>query len=129
MDMDLTDLDDAYKTVAGGRLPDGVYPAKLIKAEVSLSKAGDRQVVWDLEVHDLATGRTIKVRKYSPLQPNSLFWLHADLTRLNVTLGSLNDLYQALQALEGATVQIDLKYDTKDGWYKPNFMRLVSKAF
>ena len=128
MEIDLSGLNDAYQEVARSRFSDGCYPARIVKAEVSLSKADRPVVVWDLEVQDPANGRTITVKKYSALQPNALYYLHGDLTKLGVPLDDINDLHQALKDLEGATIEIDLKNDD-EGWYKPNFIRLVAKPF
>lgn len=128
MEINLSDLNDAYRELQGDKFPDGKYPAKVMNAEVSTSRSGRRQVVWDLEVQDPATNRTLRIKKYSPLEgPSGLYWLNIDLKTLGVTLDHITGLHQALRDLAGVLVELDLEY-TGD-WYVVKFERLVAKQF
>lgn len=126
MKIDLSDLNEAYREVRGGKLPDGVYQAKLLKAEVCPSKAGRRQIVWEMQVQDQPPGRAILVRKYSQLHPGCMYWLDSDLKKLGITLDHINDLHQALRDLVGAAIEIDL--ETTGEYYTANFIRVLSRA-
>ena len=123
MRIDLSDLNTAYMSMRGGKFPDGIYVAKRIKAEVSRSKADRRQIVWEFEVRDDVTGRTLVVKKYSQLAADSMYWLDADLKALGITLDHMNDLHQRPAELVGATIEIDLE-NTGD-WYIVKFIRVV----
>lgn len=125
MQIDLSDLNDAYRALQAGRFSDGIYPARLVKAEVSLSKAGRRQVVWELEVQDVVSARSILVKKYSQIGNDSLTFLHSELDTLGVALDDLNDLHQATRDLTGKKVEIYLK-DSGD-WYGATFLRLIER--
>ena len=126
MNIDLSDLNAAYESACGGKFADGIYHATVIKAEVSRSKADRRQVVWELEVRDVTTGRTIVVKKYSQLAPDSMFWLHSELKTVGITLAHINDLHQALKGFAGSAIEIDLE-NTGD-WYVVKFIRLIRRA-
>ncbi len=125
MDIDLSDLNGAYLSARGERFSDGIYPARLITAQVCRSKAGRRQVTWELEVMDNMTGRSILVKKYIQLTVGSVFWLHAELRKLGVTMENINDLHETLRGLAGSIIEIDLQ-STGD-WYTVEFIRLLSK--
>jgi len=121
MSVDLSDLNDAYRAIQGGRLSDGVYPAKLVKAEVCRSKAGRRQIVWDLEVQDRTAKRVVPVKKYTQLHPGFMYWLDADLKKLGIALDHINDLHEVLRELAGSVIEIDL--ETSGDYYVVSFIR------
>jgi hypothetical protein len=125
MSIDLSDLNDAYVVANGGRLPNGVYPAQLIKAEVQYSKAGNRQVVWDLNVKIPSTGRTVSTKKFSPLNLEQMYWLRSDLNKMGTTLGHINELHEALRRLSGVMIEIEVQTGTD--YYNVDFGRLISR--
>lgn len=123
MKIDLSDLNTAFKSVQGGRLSDGVYAAKLLKAEVCRSKADRRQIVWDLEVRDQSENRSAMVKKFSQLDSDSMFWVASDLATLGVTLGHINDLHETLRDLAGTTIEIGL--ESSGNYFVVSFIRVL----
>ena len=125
MSIDLRDLNDIYLSAQAGNLPNGVYPAKLMKAEVQYSKAGNRQIVWDLEARIPATGSTALTKKFSPLNKEQMRWVKSDLKKLGVTLSDINALHDALEGLTGSMIEIQVESDTD--YHNVDFIRLISR--
>jgi hypothetical protein len=124
MKIDLTDLNEIYLSANAGNLPNGVYPARLIKADVHYSKAGNRQIVWDLEVRIPATGQTVMTKKFSPLLPENMYWVKLDLKKVGVVLRHVGELHAALDGMVGAMIEIEV--DADDDHHSVHFIRMIS---
>ena len=118
--IDLSDLNSQLEAFIAPRFPDGIYQGRIIKASVRLSKAGKRQIVYELELRDPVTQRTIVANRYVQLDEGDLYWVFADFEILGISLTCMNDLHAALKRTVGTYVRIQLK--DSDGWYFLNFV-------
>lgn len=124
MKIDLSDLNEIYLSANAGNLPNGVYPARLLKAEVHYSKAGNRQIVWDLAVRVPSSGRTVKTKKFSPLLPDNMYWVKLDLKKMGFVLRHVDELHDALEGMVGAMIEIEI--DADDDHHSVLFIRMIS---
>jgi hypothetical protein len=121
---DLSDLNDAYLFARDGKLKSGKYTGTIIKARVQKSRAGNRQVVWDVRVEIPLTGFATVIKKFNPLTEKGMYWLHRDLTILGIVLPDLNHLPEALHSLTGTTVEVS--YKAEGSYPSVSFNRVIS---
>jgi hypothetical protein len=110
MKTDLSDLNDAYnssESVYAGALPNGIYKARLIDAEVGLSKNDNRQIKWLFEA-ETPSGKLGTTMKFSPLMEKVVGYLKSDLELLGIYLNDLNKIYDVLPLLAGAVIVIEV---------------------
>ena len=122
----LDDLNDAFKCAWDQRPPDGIYHAKVIKAQVGKSKEGNRQVRMDLKFTNPLTSRAYFVQKYHSLELEWIRYLAWDLDRISIPEFELGRLPEVLRKIIGATIEIDFR--ESGDWYDIDFIRLVSWA-
>lgn len=128
MKIDLSGLNEAYHSTAlvyAGALPTGIYEAKLVNAEVTSSKNKNSQVKWILE-SETVSGEPGTTMKFSPLVPQSMRFLEADLKTLGIILDDLNELYVVLPKLVGTLILIEVQDDVYAGYHSVNFLRKIS---
>ncbi len=127
MRIDLSDLNASYHSaVVGypGALPNGIYRAELISAEITLSKNRNRQVQWVLRA-EMSSGELGTTMKFSPLIPQGLSFLQLDLLKLGVKLDDLNELHDVLPCLVGTRIMIEVQDDFYSGFHKVDFLRRI----
>lgn len=126
MSVNIDDLNEEYLSVSAEKPTNGRYYAILRDARMVCWKSDTRQVIWELEVRDLRTGNSTGITKYHTLERGLIRYLHQDLKRLGIVLGTLGELHQELNGLIGATIEID--FAQGDPWDEVYFIRLVSRA-
>jgi len=128
MKTDLSDLNDSYnssESVYAGALPNGIYKARLLYAEVGLSKNNNRQIKWLFEA-ETPSGKLGTTMKFSPLMEKGVGYLKSDLELLGIYLNDLNKIYDILPLLAGAVIVIEVEDDLSSGFHKVDFLKKVS---
>jgi len=121
---DLSSLNESYRSAGSGyagALEEGTYEARLVSAEITLSKNQNLQVRWILEA-DMPSGQIGTTMKFSPLVERSLPYLKIDLKTLGINVDDLNKLYKVLPGLAGTMIRIDVDYDFPNGFPKVSFL-------
>ena len=126
MTIALSDLNDAFRIGGDERPPDGTYAAKVIKSELKLSKAEDRQVRTDLEFTNPRTGIPYYVQKYHGLEKPWIRYLKNDLSKLGIKIENIEDLPAVLRNLTGWIIEIE--YQEEGEWYSINFIRTMART-
>jgi hypothetical protein len=80
--------------------------------------------VWDLEVKNPSTGSLVLIKKFNSLQKESLFWLNQDLKNVGIALDNINEIYEAIDALTGAIIEIKVENDEH---YSVHFISLIAR--
>jgi hypothetical protein len=128
MKNDLSGLNEAYHSTAlvyAGALPSGTYSAKLVNAEVTSSKNNNLQIKWILE-SETVSGEPGTTMKFSPLIPQCMRFLEADLKTLGIILDDLNELYVVLPKLVGTLILIEVHDDGYTGYHSVNFLKKIA---
>lgn len=126
--IDLSFLDEAYHESEGyaGSLPSGTYIARLVTAEITESKNLNPQIKWILEA-EISPGNIGTTMKFSPLLPQSIFFLKKDLKILGIVLGPVNQLHNILPSLKGTIIEIEVEDDPENGLHTVNFLRKIPR--
>jgi hypothetical protein len=128
MKIDLSDLNESYHSATvgfAGALPNGIYKARLIDAEVGLSKNDNRQIKWLFEA-ETPSGKLGTTMKFSPLMEKVVGYLKSDLELLGIYLNDLNKIHDVLPLLAGAVIVIEVEDDLSTGSHKVDFLKKVS---
>ena len=130
MRIDLSVLNEAYHSTSigyVGALPSGIYEARLVSAEVTSSKNKNPQVKWILE-SETASGVPGTTMKFSPLVPQCMRFLEADLKTLGIILDDLNELYVVLPKLVGTLILIEVQDDVSTEYHSVIFLKKMSET-
>lgn len=128
MTIDLSDLNESYnssESIFAGALPNGIYAARLINAEISYSKNDNRQIQWILEA-EMGCGKIGTTMKFSPLVERSIKYLKNDLETLGIFVNHLNDLHEILPNQIGCTIEIAIFDDISIGSHRVDFLKKIS---
>ena len=128
MKIDLSDLDESYRSAESGNmrsLPSGIHKAKLVDAQVIYSKNQNLQVKWDLK-GVLPSGKPGTAIIFSPLVDKGFGYLKDDLRTLGITLSHLNEIYDVLPHLVGTMILIEVQDDISTGYHKVDFLKKLS---
>ena len=126
MTIDLSDLNKYFQSESKECLPTGTYRATLTNAVITLSKNGNRLIQWTLEAVK-PSGRIGETTKFSPLIPQSMSFLQADLAALGISLTDLNELFTILPTLKDTIVDIQVEDDASIGLHTVTFVKKVSQ--
>jgi len=127
-EIDLSDLNETYRSsesTFAGALPNGIYDARLVSAEISLSKNNNRQIKWIFE-GETPSGKLGTTMKFSPLIERSIPYLRNDLEKLHIFVNDLNDLREILPELIGSVIEIEVFDDNSIGSHRVDFLKKVS---
>jgi hypothetical protein len=121
----LEDLNEAVRCACDERPEDGIYQATIIQARIGYSKAGNRQIIWDLEFMNRQTKKPYQCQKYHSLESPWIDYVVRDLKKFRITLDHIQELPQVLMELTGSTVRIE--YNQDGDWYNLRFISLICK--
>jgi hypothetical protein len=128
MEINLSDLNESYRSSESrfaGALPNGIYDARLVSAEISLSKNDNRQIQWIFEA-EMSSGKLGTTMKFSPLLERSIPYLRNDLEKLHIFIDDLNELHQIIPELIGSVIEIEVFDDNSIGSHRVDFLKKVS---
>jgi len=128
MKINLEDLNEAYlssQSACVRTLPNGIFNALLIDAEISYSKNNIRQITWVFE-SEMSSKRLGTATKVTQLSEMSMPYLKSDLETLGISVYDLNDLHEILPNLIGSIIEIEIHDDPVEDYYRVDFIKKVS---
>lgn len=125
MTISLSDLNDAFRINGNERPPDGTYAAKIVKSELGLSKAENRQVRTDLELINPLTGIPYYIQKYHGIEKPLIRYFKNDLAKLGILIDNIEELPSVLNRLTGWVIEIEFQEEGE--WYSINFVRTIAR--
>ena len=128
MKINLEDLNEAYlssQSACVRTLPNGIFNALLIDAEISYSKNNIRQITWVFE-SEMSSKRLGTATKVTQLSEMSMPYLKSDLETLGISVYDLNDLHEILPNLIGSIIEIEIHDDPVEDNYRVDFLRKIS---
>lgn len=124
--IDLTMFDDDFAEAEAPEyedVPDGKYQARICRAALSESRAGDPMIKWDLAViSGPQEGR--HVFKNAVITRKAMPFIKADLIKLGLELGKISELERHLPELLDKTVEVVVK--TRGEYRNVYFDKLIS---
>ena len=127
MKINLEDLNEAYlfSSAYGGTLGSGIYDARIVNTEITLSKNDNRQIEWILEAE--RDGEKVgSTTKFSPLVAKAMPFLRNDLETLGISVYDLNELHEILPNLIGSIIEIEIDDDPAENYHRVDFLRKIS---
>lgn len=75
----------------------------------------------------MPSGQLGTTMKFSPLVPQSMCFLQADLRTLGMVLDDLNELYVILRGLTCTIIEIEIEDNIATGFPQVSFIRKISR--